>query len=406
MDGLFSEHGLYHVTPFSSPPALYLNPFSWANFSNSLFIEAPAGVGFSYCTTRAGCSHTDTSTAADNLAALRDFFTTKFPELAANDFWIAGESYAGIYVPSLAYAVYNYNVANPAAAINLQGILVGNGCIGNAAGHCGNDPTGLSNYHDVMQWRGHGLLPETTYDAIMTACDWPAPSLECDALLALASLQIGNLDVYDIYNTCSDPAITRRVRAAGAPASPQSLTGRVLARRAAEAAGLEEADTAAAPARVGIDPNCFDTTQTLQSWANQAEVKAALHVAPSIVFELCSGNSSFNYNGDIADERTVIYPTLTQAAGYKVLVFNGEADMCVPYTDNEWWTRSMNYSVVAPWHSWSVPGDTGPYVGGYAINYAHNFTFATVRGAGHMVPQTRPAVAQELFRRHISGEGF
>lgn len=63
-------------------------------------------------------------------------------------------------------------------------------------------------------------------------------------------------------------------------------------------------------------------------------------------------------------------------------MYNGEADLCVPNQDNEWWTRSMNYSVVAPWHSWSVPGQEGDYVGGYAIRYANNFTYATVRGAG------------------------
>ncbi len=44
----------------------------------------------------------------------------------------------------------------------------------------------------------------------------------------------------------------------------------------------------------------------------------------------------------------------------------------------------MNFSVLAPWTSWSVPGEEGPYVGGYVTRYANNFTYATVRGAGHM----------------------
>lgn len=55
----------------------------------------------------------------------------------------------------------------------------------------------------------------------------------------------------------------------------------------------------------------------------------------------------------------------------------------------------MNYSVKKAWHSWSVDGEEGAYVGGYAIQYANNFTFATVRGAGHMVPETR-AVSFQL----------
>jgi serine carboxypeptidase-like clade II len=62
-----------------------------------------------------------------------------FPEYSSNDFWISGESYAGIYVPTLAYDVVQYNAAAPPAQkLNLKGIMVGNGCLGNAVGVCGD----------------------------------------------------------------------------------------------------------------------------------------------------------------------------------------------------------------------------------------------------------------------------
>jgi carboxypeptidase C (cathepsin A) len=41
--------------------------------------------------------HNDSSTAADNFVSLKAFFSL-FPEYKANEFWISGESYAGIYV--------------------------------------------------------------------------------------------------------------------------------------------------------------------------------------------------------------------------------------------------------------------------------------------------------------------
>ena len=46
------------------------------------------------------CLANDTSTAVDNHNVLKAFFKG-FPEFAKNDFWITGESYAGIYIPTL-----------------------------------------------------------------------------------------------------------------------------------------------------------------------------------------------------------------------------------------------------------------------------------------------------------------
>jgi carboxypeptidase C (cathepsin A) len=403
-----------------------VNPYSWGNKTNNIFMEAPAGVGFSYCDTAAGCSHTDTSQAVDNLAAIKDFFS-KFPELQANDFWITGESYAGIYIPTLAQQVIEDNAKKPAVTINLKGILVGNGCIGNQAGHCGNDPTGLNDYHDIQIWRGHALVSETNYDNIMKNCDWPNQSAKCDAELQAAANAIGDIDVYYLYNTCDDPVMAR-----GAPVPRGSMLARVQkARRERRIARGEDP--------LSTDPNCYATAASLESYLNTPAVKTALHVPASIQYSLCSNNGTFNYNSNIADERKTVYPTIT-ASGVTVVIYNGEtqgapkrrrtntarplttlrrrpphipptspprageADLCVPYTDNEWWTRSMNYTVKSPWAAWSVPGEHGPYVGGYLISYENNFHFATVRGAGHMVPETRSEASLAMMSAFVLGK--
>jgi carboxypeptidase C (cathepsin A) len=66
-----------------------------------IFIEAPAGVGYSICPDKSECFFTDDNTAADNLVAVRNLFIMKFPELQKNEIYITGESYAGIYIPTL-----------------------------------------------------------------------------------------------------------------------------------------------------------------------------------------------------------------------------------------------------------------------------------------------------------------
>jgi serine carboxypeptidase-like clade I len=176
-------------------------------------------------------------------------------------------------------------------------------------------------------------------------------------------------------------AIARRARAA-----PEALRARIAA---------------SGPA----DANCFGSGPTIESWANTAAVKAALHVAPAINFELCSGNFSFNYDSDMADERTLIYPTLLTKANITAVIFNGEADLCVPFTDNDAWTQSMGYAVTADWAPWEVLGDHGLYIGGYRVKYEHGLTFVTVRGGGHMVSETRPEPALALFERTVLGNG-
>jgi carboxypeptidase C (cathepsin A) len=79
------------------------NPWSWTKVANLLVLEAPIGVGYSYCSRQLQglpCMNTDKYTASATRAGLVDFFQNKFPELMDNHFFITGESYAGVYVSS------------------------------------------------------------------------------------------------------------------------------------------------------------------------------------------------------------------------------------------------------------------------------------------------------------------
>jgi carboxypeptidase C (cathepsin A) len=64
------------------------NPHTWQKISNLLFIESPAGVGFSY-NTNESFNYNDSTTATDNMNALLDFFVL-YPEYKNNRFWLAG----------------------------------------------------------------------------------------------------------------------------------------------------------------------------------------------------------------------------------------------------------------------------------------------------------------------------
>src|SRR5699024_257115 len=81
--------------------SLVANPHSWNIKANLLFVESPVGVGFSYRTATKSYISGDNQTAQLNLGALRAFYR-KFPHLEQNHFYMTGESYASIYLATLA----------------------------------------------------------------------------------------------------------------------------------------------------------------------------------------------------------------------------------------------------------------------------------------------------------------
>ena len=110
-----------------SPRFLPLSCLCLSRLTANLFVlESPICVGYSYCSrqqTGKPCNNTDKFTASASRAALVDFFSNKFPELAENDFFITGESYAGVYIPTLSKEILDH-----APEINLVGIAVGDPC--------------------------------------------------------------------------------------------------------------------------------------------------------------------------------------------------------------------------------------------------------------------------------------
>lgn len=92
LDGFLAENGPFHAN--LDGKTLSVNPYSWNLAASVIYLESPAGVGFSY--TDDGNDATDDDiTAADNLLALKSFFL-KFPQYATNNFYVTGESYGGV----------------------------------------------------------------------------------------------------------------------------------------------------------------------------------------------------------------------------------------------------------------------------------------------------------------------
>lgn len=105
------------------------NPYSWNKNASVIYLDQPAGIGLSWCNTTEDCASGDYAQSYDNIQVLRTWFA-RFPDFKANDLYLSGESYAGIYVPYLLMQIDNFNNAPDTKEdekINLKGMMVGNG---------------------------------------------------------------------------------------------------------------------------------------------------------------------------------------------------------------------------------------------------------------------------------------
>lgn len=127
-----SSHSVTSSSPSCSTSDLTTrhNPSTWTHATNLLFLDQPAGVGFSYLD-KGEPLPGDSYTAAQDAHAFLQIFTHQvFPSLKHRAVHLSGESYAGHYVPVLGQTVLQQNALYPSAPqVNLQSIFVGNAAV-------------------------------------------------------------------------------------------------------------------------------------------------------------------------------------------------------------------------------------------------------------------------------------
>jgi len=374
LDGFIYEHGPFRTDP-TDPTKLVRFLHTWAQHAHMLYLEAPAGVGFSYSNDAADYQTNDDQTASDSAEGMQAFFTA-FPRYRKHSFFIAGESYAGVYVPTLAEAILSLVDRGAWEGAELKGIAVGNGCSGTEVGVCG----GQRWVYDTTYLIGTALVDPQLKAEIIAQCDFTAaaPSTSCASLIEQMSTAIGHVDLYNVYGEC----ITGKADKTNKIPYAHDFLG-------------------ASRTRVGGPDACINSIAG-SAYFNQPAVIEAAHVKKP-PFEWSTCGNQIQYTSTRKNLPRDTYPALVKRL--RVVIYNGDWDACVPHTDGEAWTRGMGFAEAAPWHSWRYKNNT--QVAGYAIRYAaNNFTFITVKGGRHEVPETAPEQALELLRRLISGESF
>ena len=109
------------------------NPFAWNRRFGLLFLDSPLGTGFSVAPSPDDIPTNQSVIADHTLAALQAFFALHPASFRERPFFLAGESYAGKYVPAAGARILEVNPGLPVGRrINLRGVAIGNGQIGRA----------------------------------------------------------------------------------------------------------------------------------------------------------------------------------------------------------------------------------------------------------------------------------
>ncbi|PWA56515.1 serine carboxypeptidase-like 25 [Artemisia annua] len=369
--GASEEVGPFRIN--KGAKGLHLNKFSWNNVANVLFLETPAGVGFSYSNRSSDLLDTgDRRTSEDSLQFVIRWME-RFPRYKNREVYIAGESYAGHYVPQLARQITRHNSNSHSNSINLKGIMVGNAVTDNYYDNLGT----------VTYWWSHAMISDKTYHQLINTCDFKRQknSNECESLYSYAMDQeFGNIDQYNIYAPpCNNSdgshhsGATRQTMRL--PHRPKQMPRQLS----------------------GYDP-C--TESYAEVYYNRQDVQKAFHANTTHIpykWTACSETLNRNWN----DTEASILPIYRElmAAGLRIWVFSGDVDSVVPVTATRYALAQLKLKTKVPWYPWYVKKQ----VGGWTEVY-EGLTFATVRGAGHEVPLFKPRAALQLLVSFLKGQ--
>ncbi|KAH8663267.1 Alpha/Beta hydrolase protein [Ilyonectria robusta] len=389
--GMMLELGPCLVTPNGLGTSR--NPFSWSKNSSMIFIDQPAGTGFSYVDEDIDMP-SDSFVAAADMTAFLQIFYSAFPHLKSVPFHISGESYGGHYIPTLAAEIVRYNGRPglaPEAKIPLNSVMIGDGFVSPLDTTYG--------YYDTLCTTKPGV-PEPIFNAtrctqiaealprcvyLHEACyEYPDPIL-CHAADSFCSSEIralfdnetgkGGRDPFDITRTCQ------------------------------------------------VDQLCYTEVLSIEAYANTPQMRQALNVPKNFKnFTILNMDiHELFWKGNDLFVNTAPEVKYILEAGIDVLVYNGNLDLACNTAGNLRWTEKLSWAGQAEFVSqsmrpWFAPKDGETVMAGTmkevraltmpGATRASRFAFVTVDRAGHMVPLDQPEISLHLIQTWMTGGEF
>ncbi|KAF5176521.1 Serine carboxypeptidase-like [Thalictrum thalictroides] len=340
---------LYEIGPITfkplekdgSMPPLVLNPYSWTKVCNIIFLDSPAGTGFSYSRSTEGWQ-TGASISVDQAYSFILKWLEDHLEFQKNPFYVAGDSFSGAIIPLIVEEIVNGIESQQKPAINLKGYLQGNALT-----------DGNYDYNARIPYAHRmALVSDELFQLTKQSCNGNyvtvgSRNAECaNNLAAVSKCTKWVNQEYILDRKCEF-------------ASPKP-NGIKEIRRSLE----EDFENIILEAKLPEYGCRAYNYLPAYSWANNESVRNALHIRKGTI------------------------------GAWK----SGDHDMNIPYIGTLAWIKSLNLSITDDWRPWFLDAQ----VAGYTRTYNKLLTFATVKGAGHTAPEFKPQECLAMIDRWFS----
>lgn len=368
MDGLFLELGPLRLDG-EKLDTIKINPSSWHNAANVIFLDQPVGTGLSYTSANDGYANTD-ETINDHFYKfllaffnLHDRYTSmKNGRKVTRPLFLTGESHAGHYIPTMAAYIQRKNAAASPAdlIITLDGIALGNPW---------TDP--INQYDPSDFARGFGFISQGQSNKLKML------NAECQNLL-----KSGKYNQRSCFSLLDDVI----------DSTSMSGSHKVLMY---DARRFVHSTSQFPPGH-----------EAVETYLNRADVKQAIHATTKTErYVECADPP---YNALSYQDGKGVTAELTEILnkGLKVLVYSGQYDIICNHLGTDKMLRLLSWAGQEEWLR-AQPGvwlvDKQP--AGFIQTYK-NLHSLLVLDSGHMVPMDQPRVALDMITRFIENKPF
>ncbi|KAF1329239.1 Serine protease family s10, partial [Globisporangium splendens] len=345
-----------------------LNPYSWTNESNVVWLDQPTTVGFTYGAEEDADNNEDN--VGENIFWFLQGFFEKHPELVGRDFYITGESYGGHYVPAAAHYVWEQNKLQKFKHINLKGIAIGNGIT--------NPAVQNPHFIDMVDNQYNVTLVNDTQ---------------------LAQMKIDAVTCGELMQPCSKTNVT------ACQIGTEFCDERLLQ-------PLIDAKRNPYDLRMYCDKidatECYDMNY-VSKYLDSPNVREYLGVPSEHVGKWQECNMKVNMDFyKVGDPGMDFSPYVADLLNdnLRVLIYAGDADMMCNWHGNNAWTKALEWNGKAEFNA----AEERPYItdsgidAGVVRSHDNLFTFLRLYNSGHMVPQDQPEVALDMLNKFLKNE--